>query len=271
MAQSSQKTSSTSGKIKVLGSCTLGTALEFYDFALYGAIASNLSHLFFPADNPLISLILSYGVFAISFIARPLGSIVFGKIGDKFGRKKAFGLSILYMSLPTVLIGCLPVYDSIGVMAPLLLILLRLMQGICTGGEFNGAYIYALEHYPNRGGFTGSIISTSVVFGMLLALIAVTIINKPGMPEWAWRIPFLFGGVIGFFGYYIRNKLGETPEFQECMKEVSAKKETQTGFSKSYDKILLTFAIGAVTGCLFYTQFVLMSAPFPLWGLFFMG
>ena len=204
----------TSGKIidsKVLFAAMAGNALEFYDFTLYGFFVAILAPLYFPSVDPTVSLISGFGVFALGFLMRPLGALLFGHIGDKYGRKRALSLSIFGIALPTAAIGLLPTYEQIGLFAPLFLILLRLLQGLCAGGEYNGAGIFVVEHgKEGYRGFLGSLLTSSGSFGALLACIVGSIFVHSNLPQWCWRIPFLFGLVIGFIGYYLRKKVSET-------------------------------------------------------------
>ncbi len=204
----------TSGKIidsKVLFAAMAGNALEFYDFTLYGFFVAILAPLYFPSVDPTVSLISGFGVFALGFLMRPLGALLFGHIGDKYGRKRALSLSIFGIALPTAAIGLLPTYDQIGIFAPLFLILFRLIQGLCTGGEYNGAGVFVVEHSKEGyRGFLGSLLTSSGCLGALLACIVGSIFVNSNLPQWCWRIPFLFGLVIGFIGYYLRKKVDET-------------------------------------------------------------
>ena len=196
---------------RVLFACMAGNALEFYDFTLYGFFVAILSPLYFPSSDPMVSLISGFGVFGLGFLMRPLGAVLFGHIGDKYGRKKALSLSIFGIALPTAAIGLLPTYEQIGLFSPLFLILLRLFQGLCAGGEYNGAGLFVVEHAKEGyKGFLGSLLTSSGCLGALLACIVGSIFVQSNLPSWAWRIPFLFGFVIGFVGYYLRKKVHET-------------------------------------------------------------
>ncbi|OCH99099.1 hypothetical protein A8135_08720 [Legionella jamestowniensis] len=196
----------------------LGNVLEWYDFALYGYFAATLTPLFFPAQNKNLALVLTFTVFAIGFLMRPLGAIFFGYIGDRFGRKKALSYAIILMAIPTTLIGMLPDYSQIGTIAPSLLIVCRLLQGLAVGGEFTGSMVYLLEHAPvAKRGFYGSLAMSSAFGGLLLGSAAATIVGLFAV-SWAWRIPFLLSITLGALGLYLRLHMPESPVFEVLKK-----------------------------------------------------
>lgn len=241
---------------KILPVTVIGNALEFYDFTLYAIFAATLGKLFFPLGNPTASLIASWGTFAAGFMMRPLGAVVFGFLGDKYGRKFSLSLTILLTGLPTLVIGLLPGYDSLGILAPLILILCRLVQGICTGGEYNGAAIFALEHFGKvKPGTIGGIVTSSCVIGAFLATFAGFLISTYGN-EGMWRIPFIAGALISFIGFFIRQYMSETPEFSLL---AHTSKAHAKGLKSLYTTYLpstwLSFSVGALNGALSYTLF----------------
>ncbi|MBS0271073.1 MAG: MFS transporter [Proteobacteria bacterium] len=198
----------------------IGNALEYYDFMLYGFFAFILAPLFFPTDNPSLSLIASMGSYGVGFLARPLGGIFFGHLGDRWGRKDTLSLSILLVSIPTIGIACLPSYEHIGMWAPLLLVFFRILQGFCLGGETSGAITYFIENAkPNEKDIASSWIVLSCYVGTLAGTILGSIFTLSFMPSWGWRITFVIGSLIAVIGYYIRQKLKETPEFIACKKQ----------------------------------------------------
>jgi len=196
----------------------IGTIFEFYDFALFGYFAPILGELFFPAENKTVQLISVFAVFAIGFVVRPVGGLFFGHMGDVVGRKKALVWSILLMAIPTFLIGLLPTYAKIGLWAPVLLIIMRMLQGLSFGGNYSGSLTFVIEHTPvERRGFVGGLSVTSCLAGFLLgsatAALFSIIYTQEQMHSFGWRIPFLFGVLICGVGFYMRQKLEETPEF----------------------------------------------------------
>lgn len=210
---------------RVVISGMVGNGLEWYDFALYGQFAPLIARHFFPndgtPDGEMLSLIATYGTFAAGFAMRPLGAILFGHIGDRYGRKLALTIAILMMAIPTACIGLLPTYAQIGIMAPILLTLIRLMQGLSLGGEFSGSIAFIVEHSKDgHRGLAGSASMASLVAGMLLgslvATVTASLMSVEDLQEWGWRIPFVLGLLIGFVGFYIRHHTEESPKYLEA-------------------------------------------------------
>jgi len=202
----------------------VGNAIEWYDFALYGYLAPIISLLFFPHSNELVSLLETYGVFAAGFIMRPIGAGVFGYIGDRVSRRTELFISVILMAIPTFCLGLLPTYNQIGIAAPIILILLRLVQGLSVGGEFTGSITYLAETAPQtRRGFTTSFVSVGATTGFLLGLGIVTLlthlVSDTTLYTWGWRLPFLFGGILGLMGLYIRTNLPDSQIFEEHQEE----------------------------------------------------
>ena len=205
---------------RVLLAGVAGNVLEWYDFALYSYLAPITAGLFFPSSDPLASLVESYAVFALGFLARPLGGLVFGRIGDRWGRRRMLALSVVSMAVPTFLMGLLPTYASIGVTAPILLILLRLVQGFSAGGEFSGSIIFLVEQAPARSrGFYGSTANAAAMLGGLLGALVGWLVTQAlsaeAMQDWGWRIPFLTGLVAGAFGLWLLIGVSDSPAFAE--------------------------------------------------------
>ena len=206
---------------KTLSLSALGGALEFYDFVVFVFFARVLGALFFPPDtDPWLAQLQAYGIFATGYLARPLGGIVMAHFGDLVGRKRMFTLSVFLMSVPTLLIGLLPTYAQAGLLAPLLLLLLRVVQGIAVGGEVPGAWVFVAEHAPRgRVGFACGSLTSGLTAGILIGSLLAAWINahytQEQVHDWVWRAPFLVGGVFGFIAVYLRRWLSETPVFAE--------------------------------------------------------
>jgi metabolite-proton symporter len=198
-----------------------GSTIEWFDFFLYATAAALIfDKQFFPNDDPLISLMLSYLSLSLTFFIRPFGGIVFSHIGDRIGRKKTLVITLSLMGGATVAIGLLPNYDQVGVLAPVLLILCRVVQGLAIGGEWGGALLLAYEYAPeNRRGFFGSVPQTGITIGMLMSTVAfalVSLMPAAAFESWGWRIPFVASVVLVFVGLWIRKGLAETPAFREA-------------------------------------------------------
>lgn len=195
---------------KIVGSATIGNILEYYDFFLFIYLAPVISPLFFPAEDKLTSIITGLSVYALGYFMRPLGAIFFGYIGDTYGRKRALTTSIILMAIPTTLIGCLPTYQAIGIFSPLLLTIFRLLQGLCVGGEYNGAGIFVVENVKGgRRSLAGSLVTSSSGLGGLLGSGMAAFVFLPFMPSWAWRGAFIAGGLTAIVGLYVRLKVME--------------------------------------------------------------
>ncbi|MEY1661688.1 MFS transporter [Isoalcanivorax beigongshangi] len=204
---------------KVLGLSALGGALEFYDFIIFVFFASVIGPLFFPPDMPeWLVLIQTFGIFAAGYLVRPLGGIVMAHFGDRVGRKRMFALSVFLMSVATLGMACLPTYDHIGLAAPVLLILLRMLQGAAIGGEVPGAWTFVSEHVPAHRvgmacGFLCSGLSLGILLGSLIAAGINWVFTEQQVSDYAWRIPFFLGGIFGLISVYLRRFLSETPVF----------------------------------------------------------
>ncbi|MBP0948726.1 MFS transporter [Pseudomonas alliivorans] len=207
------------GDYKTLGLAALGGALEIYDFIIFVFFALTLSQLFFPPEMPeWLRLLQSFGIFVTGYLARPLGGILMAHFADRLGRKRVFSLSILMMALPCLLIGIMPTYAQIGYWAPLVLLALRILQGAAVGGEVPSAWVFVAEHAPNgHRGYALGVLQAGLTFGYLLGALTATWLARVYSPaeilDWAWRIPFLLGGVFGVVGVWLRRWLSETPVF----------------------------------------------------------
>ena len=216
---------------RTLSLAALGGALEFYDFVIYVFLAPVIGRLFFPADMPdWLRLLQTFGIFSAGYLARPLGGIVIAHFGDLLGRKRMFTLSIFLMAAPTLAIGLLPTYASIGIAAPLLLLLMRILQGVAIGGEVPGAWVFVAEHVPAQrfglgiGTLTAGL-TVGILIGSLMAGAINTIYSPADVAGFAWRIPFIVGGAFGFVSVYLRRFLEETPVFKEMAARRSLARE----------------------------------------------
>ena len=205
---------------RVLWASLIGSSIEWFDYFLYGTVAALVfNQLFFPAEDPAVGTMLAFASFALSFFIRPFGGIIFSHIGDRIGRKKTLVLTLGLMGGATVLMGLLPTYQAIGIAAPILMVLLRLVQGLGIGGEWGGAMLLAVEYAPKeRRGFFGSVPQMGVTIGMLLATLALTVMSM--LPDdvflsWGWRVPFVLSAVLVFVGLWIRKGIDETPSFKK--------------------------------------------------------
>ncbi|MEV7865619.1 MFS transporter [Streptomyces sp. NPDC088124] len=205
-------------RTKAVVASWIGTTIEYYDNAAYGLAASLIfAPLFFPSTDPTVGTLLSLSTFAIGFVARPVGAVVFGHFGDRVGRKTTLMITLIMMGIATFAIGVLPTYDQVGLAAPVLLIVCRILQGISVGGEYGGAVLMTVEHAgENRRGFFGSLVNTGSTAGLLLANLAfLPVFSLPtqDMLDWAWRVPFLGSAVLVVVGYFVRRAVDESPDF----------------------------------------------------------
>jgi MFS transporter, MHS family, proline/betaine transporter len=214
---------------RLIVATSIGNALEFYDLVVYGYFAGILSKLFFPTHDHTVSLLLALGTFALSYLARPVGALVLGSYGDRHGRKAALTLSIAMMTIGTGLVALMPPYASIGLAAPVLVFASRLLQGFSAGGEFGSSTAFLVEHKPERSGFMSSwqfsSQGASTLLASLFGAVLTSTLTQAQLESWGWRIPFLFGMLIGPIGLYIRRRMDETPEFEQAEKLESPVRE----------------------------------------------
>lgn len=228
-------------KTKSLILIGLGTCLEWAEYTVYGYCALTLAQLFFYESNSYTAVLKTFTVFAVGYFMRPIGALLFGHIGDRFGRRPALLGALLLMGLATFGMGLLPTYEQIGITAPILLCALRLMQGIAVSGEFNGAAIYCIESSKRYPTLMGAWISANAALGMVIGGLAALWIAQPNTPSWAWRCPFLLGGIIAMMGLVMRRRLGESDAF---IQEDSTPNLTTSEYLKSclYVGLCATFA-----------------------------
>jgi MHS family proline/betaine transporter-like MFS transporter len=244
----------------------IGNVLEWYDFALFGYFAPVLSRLFFPASDPSLSLIATFGVFAVGFLARPLGALLFGYWGDTRGRRAALAWSIILMALPTCLVGLLPTYAQVGLAAPLILTALRFLQGLSVGGEFTGSVTFLVEHAAStERGYIGSWAGFSAQIGALLGSGVGTLmtasLSSDDLQQWGWRIPFVVGSVIALVGWYLRRRIPESPAFERLQQAGVVSSSPVRELFRSYRAPLLQ-VIGLVLlhGVGFYIFYVFLPS-----------
>ena len=245
----------TSAERRVIFASSLGTVFEWYDFYLYGSLSAIIAHQFFSGVNETAAFIFALLAFAAGFAVRPFGAIVFGRLGDIVGRKYTFLVTILLMGISTFVVGILPSYASIGLLAPVILILLRLVQGLALGGEYGGAATYVAEHAPNgRRGFYTSFIQTTATLGLFLSLLVIlgvrTWIGEEAFASWGWRIPFLVSIILLGISVWIRLQLNESPVFKKMKEEGKASKQPLTDAFGNWKnlKIVILALIGLTAG-----------------------
>ncbi len=247
---------------KVILASSAGTLIEWYDFYIFGSLSTIISERFFPQENPTAAYLATLAMFATGFIVRPFGAIIFGRIGDRVGRKYTFLVTLLLMGLSTFAIGLIPGYGRIGILAPVLVLLLRLVQGLALGGEYGGAAIYVAEHSPpGRRGYFTSFIQTTATFGLFISIAVIlatrACLDANEFNQWGWRIPFLLSIFLVLVSYVIRRKLHESPEFAALK---SSGKTSKNPIRESFGKkenlkwvLLALFGACAGQGVVWYT------------------
>ena len=245
----------------------IGNVLEWYDFSVYGYFAVSIGRHFFPSEDPTTSLLAAFGVFAAGFLMRPVGAVLFGHIGDNWSRERALSLSVLAMAVPTFLIGVIPDYQQIGVTASVLLVLLRLAQGISVGGEYTTSIVFVVERsLPQRRGFMGTwcLFGTcaGTLLGSAIATLLTSVLPRDVMRAWGWRLPFILGLAIGIVGLYIRRDLERDAKSIEPERPgaIEAPRESFLGALKTQRlAILKVIGLKATSAVGFYTLFVYMT------------
>jgi MFS family permease len=260
---------STKGIWKVISASSMGTMIEWYDFYIFGSLAVVISTKFFPADNPTAAFLATLATFAVGFVVRPFGALFFGRLGDLIGRKYTFMVTLLLMGGATFLIGCIPSYETIGFMAPLLVLLLRMLQGLALGGEYGGAATYVAEHAPvGQRGYWTSWIQTTATVGLFISLMVIlatrNILTPEQFDEWGWRVPFWVSIIMVGVSYLIRKNMDESPVFAKAKSEgKTSTNPLKESFGNRYNlKFVLLALFGATMGqgVVWYTgQFYAMS------------
>ncbi|MBC6990172.1 MFS transporter [Hymenobacter sp. BT491] len=247
---------------QVITASSVGTVIEWYDFYIFGSLAPIISTLFFPKTDPVAAMLGTLAAFAVGFVVRPFGAVFFGRIGDLVGRKYTFLLTLLLMGGSTFCIGLIPTYERIGVMAPVILVLLRTIQGLALGGEYGGAATYVAEHAPdNRRGYYTSFIQTTATLGLFVSIAVIVgtrlSVGEDAFKEWGWRIPFLISLILVVASYYIRRKLHESPLFAKAKAEgTTSKSPLRDSFVEPVNRRLVLLALFGATmgqGVVWYT------------------
>ncbi|ASX27811.1 MFS transporter [Rickettsia sp. MEAM1 (Bemisia tabaci)] len=249
---------------KVLGAF-LGTIIEYYDYSLYGFSAAIIAEKFFsPATDQLTKLVNVFAVYAVAYLSKPLGAYIFGRIGDKYGRKKALSFTIIGIIIPTLIIGLLPDYSTLGVWSTTILVLCRFMQGIFIAGEYDGAAIYVIEHLGPKYQFTASAITRCTgVIGLLSGIGVTNFFNAHIFPDWSWRIPFLLSVPLGLVTLYYRQKFDETPEFKKAGGNNSIQKFNVL-IRKQWKNILPLIFLAGGFGATYQIAIIFMKQYLPL-------
>lgn len=253
---------------RAITGASIGNAVEWFDFAIYGFLATFIAAHFFPAGNDTAALLNTFAIFAAAFFMRPLGGFFFGPLGDRIGRQKVLALVILLMSAATLGIGLLPTYDAIGVAAPLLLLVMRCLQGFSAGGEYGGGAVYLAEYATDaRRGLTVTFMVWSGVLGFLIGSVTVTLLQAllpaAAMESYGWRIPFLIAGPLGLVGLYIRLRLSDTPQFAELEKaDQTAESPLREAVSTSLRQILQVIGLFIVFNIGYYVVFTFLPTYF---------
>jgi MFS transporter, MHS family, proline/betaine transporter len=245
---------------------TIGNVLEWYDFGVYGYFATTMSQLFFPGEDATISLLKAFAVFGVGFVMRPVGSILFGTYGDRYGRRLALSAVIFLMAISTLGIGLLPTYAQAGVLAPILLVVMRLLQGLSAGGEWGGSTSYIVEYAPDgRRGFIGSWQQVSVGSGFLLGSLSAALLSSTLSPAaflaWGWRVPFLLGILVGALGAYLRWRLADTPKFTEIERHGEvARAPLSEAFTRYRREVLTIFGLTLHNTVAYYIPIIYMTS-----------
>jgi len=247
---------------QVITASAVGTMIEWYDFYIFGSLATTISPLFYPSGNDTLALIAYLSTFAVGFVVRPFGALFFGRIGDLVGRKYAFLVTLLIMGGATAAIGFLPTYNTIGIFAPIALLLIRVLQGLALGGEYGGAAVYVAEHVPDdRRGFYTSFIQITATLGLFISLVVILLVQNSMSPgtfsSWGWRVPFIISIVLVGVSLYIRIRMKESPIFQQIksagMTSAKPLKEAFTQWSNLKLVLISLFGATAGQGVVWYT------------------
>lgn len=246
--------------LRLIAAGTVGNVMEWYDFAVYGYFARIIGDHFFPSENPTASLIAAFGVFAAGFLMRPLGGVVFGHIGDRIGRKAALTVSVLAMAIPTFLIGVLPGYAHLGPAAAVILVVLRMIQGLSVGGEYTTSIVFLVEgtgrkHHGFAGSWSGFGSVGGILLGSAIGAVITATLSEEAVQSWGWRVPFLIGLVVGIAGLYIREHIPESPVPE---KHKTGRSPVLEAFRTEWRSIGRIAALNVINGVAFYLAFVFL-------------
>src|SRR5215210_1096321 len=246
----------------IIAASAVGTMIEWYDFYIFGSLATVISPLFYPKGNETLALIAYLSTFAVGFVVRPFGALFFGRIGDLVGRKYAFLVTLLIMGGATALIGFLPTYATIGLAAPIILLVIRILQGLALGGEYGGAAVYVAEHVPDaKRGYYTSFIQTTATLGLFLSLLVIlavqSVMSKEAFRSWGWRVPFLISIGLVAISLYVRMRMNESPIFAQMkssgMTSARPLKEAFTQWNNLKQVLVSLFGATAGQGVVWYT------------------
>ncbi len=260
---------------KAITAAALGNAMEWFDFGVYGFVAVALGEVFFPGANPGLQMIAALATFSVPFLVRPLGGLFFGRLGDKFGRQKVLAVTIIIMSISTVSIGLIPSYATIGIWAPILLLLAKLAQGFSVGGEYTGAAIFVAEYSPDRKrGFLGSWLDFGSIAGFILGagvvILITSIVGNENFLSWGWRLPFFIAAPLGLLGIYLRHALEETPTFQQHVDKIDSNSRKEIAepprvsfreiFTKQWRALIVSVGLVIATNVTYYMLLTYMPS-----------
>jgi MHS family proline/betaine transporter-like MFS transporter len=236
------------GTVRILAAASIGNALEWYDILVYGYFAVTISRLFFPNSDPTTALLLTFGTFGISYLVRPLGALVLGAYSDRIGRRASMLMSIVIMTIGTALMAIMPTYSTLGILAPVAVLIARLLQGFAVAGEFGSATAFLVEHSRERKGFFAAFQwfgqGLAAVLASLFGVILFGALTAEQLNSWGWRVPFFFGLLIGPIGLYIRKHVGETPEFEA---KGPARAPIKAMFVDHWDRLLMCMGIAVLS------------------------